>query len=196
MKVIKGSRKSLKSRRKAMQGILSGAVGAGLLKTEWSAPVVKSVIIPAHAVATAGGGDPVDGEVMSYWGFELNSAVGTDGINPPNVTVCATVQNNVATIIMQGDQNKGRRRAVVPTDMSSVTAVIEDTSPDCESEIFVSGEFSVLAISAASITIAFRSGQANEGYNITVPAGECGFFRALDGLCKKKPKKKKNSQAV
>ena len=48
------------SRRQLMALLSAG--GGTLAASKWSKPVIKSVLLPAHAVATGGGGDPGEGE--------------------------------------------------------------------------------------------------------------------------------------
>ena len=57
-------KKSSESRRKLLKSIAagSGAVVAGKsLPENWTAPIVDSVVLPAHAATTGGDGEPGSG---------------------------------------------------------------------------------------------------------------------------------------
>ena len=60
MKNLKDDAKSKTDRRKAIKIVGGGAIAGGVAKG-WQKPVVDSVVIPAHAAMTAGGGEPGTG---------------------------------------------------------------------------------------------------------------------------------------
>ena len=61
----KSSAEFSKQKRNVLKGIIAsgGILSADkMVKDQWTKPVIDSVMLPAHAVQTAGGGDEGEGE--------------------------------------------------------------------------------------------------------------------------------------
>lgn len=88
----------MKNKTSKRREILKGAA----IGSAWTAPVIQSVLIPAHAATTDSGGEP-GGGVTTEPPCMLFSGVGSAGGSGGNrdIYVCAVVNGNSATVTQE-----------------------------------------------------------------------------------------------
>ena len=86
---IKDPKKVTSSRRKVVKaGLIGGTVAASqAAPTKWTKPVVSSVLLPAHAAATGGGGDGGEGNVTTYFRDITSLIFAETNLSNPSVVV-------------------------------------------------------------------------------------------------------------
>ena len=114
--------KENKTRRKLLLGI-TGVAGLSQTPLVWKKPVVESVMLPVHAAATAGGGDPSGGattaapQTFNYSGFDLTQtpAVSVVPTAPPSQERLAdSVLNVIAPTAFAGPPTTSAPTTVPP----------------------------------------------------------------------------------
>ena len=87
------------SRRKILKaGLIGGTVTASQTPAKWTKPVVNSVLLPAHAVATGGGGDGGEGNVTTYF-RDITDIILTDVIDSNTEVIAESAEKSDGKIV-------------------------------------------------------------------------------------------------
>ena len=103
------SDKQSEKRRRLIKSLTAGGAAVTVIPSRWTSPIVDSVVMPSHAVLTAGGGDPGTGDPCASPGSGMSN---TSGLTA-----------NITAALIDGD---GDLIVVGETDLPEVCFVLEE----------------------------------------------------------------------
>lgn len=175
------SNKTVSARRKLIKSLAAGG-GIAMLPDHWRRPAVDISVLPAHAQMTCSAVYAVEGFFAD--GFKTNETA----------TICAIICGDIADVTFQtffvGDTPQSgsdvRRTGNIPTNGTSGTMAITQTSPTCTEFLNTNPRSATLTdLTENSVVYTMIRGQNAPGPLVAVltRVDRCPDFPPLEWVC-------------